>query len=883
MFSQGVVVRQGDDADSLAFHFLWAGVVCRFNRGRHEAPGLLSGRIGKKLQPFRDRLAKENPSSSLSGHSPASDHGDVILLFRDEKGQVVYADEDRVTTPVSATPGAGANRLPSTASPGLTLEEVVTSSYVMQVYGRDFVLCQLPTLPSSLKLEQRVYANLPVVLSVLPFQDDFESIKSQIEIEWFTCSADTAIGKNCHSSPTAQLQGNRKQDKKENAKKEKAFLVSPGPYGKTPAALHNSSASTSTTPAISQTSLSDAVRTEGVGSNLMSERYWPFGMCEYSDPATDSLRYHKHQEAQNRLVYSFGTELVGRRVVIKVSCKRCPEYFALVTNGSLIEETVEEARWNIDRVLPWDSQDKDGFLGRNSESLTILSWNILAPCYAESEGGLTNFFPFTAGANLAVRHRKPLLAREILKHAERGLDVAMFQEVSSDIFYEFLRPLFYEILTSNSGCDSSTACFKGILAVKKSKANEGVAAFYDSRRFDLLHSEIVAFQDELLNAPHHQNLRDTVDELWPDFLTRVVPKQSSVNLYLVLGQRKRNFVDNPTLEDNPMIEEVNAGDDSKSDVILLGLSHFFWHPKAGHIRTLQGYVLGSHLLQIRAALLSGTHTLFTLVDDTETGEHGNRRGRRRFTRDQLGGVHLILAGDFNADAGTGTIDLLSQGHVTAAHPSWAFAELYALANAPPQNAQDAQDVQEAQETQEALDLRDVATVGENNCDIIKLAQADVLQSCAGDRLPSDRSPLPSDKACGPSLRLSLTYDSPSATVENSAVAEKEATAGAVAAATSPSSFLVSAIPVDVYPFTNHIGVFIAVLDWIFTSRSMTCTSFLPPVSLENIAAPSETQQGADQPEGSQTRAVLPQGIPTRYFPSDHIPLVVRCQLHDERF
>eukprot|EP01054_Gregarina_sp_Poly1_P002327 Gregarina_sp_Poly_1__2326@NODE_1620_length_3700_cov_81_161299_g1067_i0_p1_GENE_NODE_1620_length_3700_cov_81_161299_g1067_i0NODE_1620_length_3700_cov_81_161299_g1067_i0_p1_ORF_typecomplete_len376_score41_71Exo_endo_phos/PF03372_23/1_3e23_NODE_1620_length_3700_cov_81_161299_g1067_i016902817 len=73
-------------------------------------------------------------------------------------------------------------------------------------------------------------------------------------------------------------------------------------------------------------------------------------------------------------------------------------------------------------------------------------------------------------------------------------------------------------------------------------------------------------------------------------------------------------------------------------------------------------------------------------------------------------------------------------------------------------------------------------------------------------------------------------------------------------------------PVGELQFTTTIGVFHAVLDWIFVSPALEVVYALPGVPLSSIKHdPSETV-GADKG--------VPPGLPSAKFPSDHIPVVI---------
>lgn len=97
----------------------------------------------------------------------------------------------------------------------------------------------------------------------------------------------------------------------------------------------------------------------------------------------------------------------------------------------------------------------------------VVSYNILADLYSDSDYSRTVLFPYCPPYALAYDYRKQLIIREILGYHS---DLICLQEVDSKVFQFDLEPLL------------KIAGFDGTFQ-QKGASGEGLATFFNSSRF----------------------------------------------------------------------------------------------------------------------------------------------------------------------------------------------------------------------------------------------------------------------------------------------------------------------------------------------------------------------------------------------------------------
>jgi 2',5'-phosphodiesterase len=103
----------------------------------------------------------------------------------------------------------------------------------------------------------------------------------------------------------------------------------------------------------------------------------------------------------------------------------------------------------------------------SGKQFRIISYNLLADLYADSDYTRTVLFPYCPPYALNIDYRKQLFIKEILGY--RG-DLICLQEVDAKIFDLDLEPIF------------RYKHFEGVFQ-EKGKTGEGLAIFYDTQIF----------------------------------------------------------------------------------------------------------------------------------------------------------------------------------------------------------------------------------------------------------------------------------------------------------------------------------------------------------------------------------------------------------------
>jgi len=185
----------------------------------------------------------------------------------------------------------------------------------------------------------------------------------------------------------------------------------------------------------------------------------------------------------------------------------------------------------------------------------LLSYNILADIYADSDYTRTVLHPYCPPYALEIDYRIQLTLKELDGY---NADVLCLQEVDTKIFNGYLEPTF------------ARCGFTGIFAKKGGDISEGVSCIFNTQKFRLVESYNYVLSEELANNSLLSDLWKAVqqnEQLKERILSRTTVCQ--VVVLDVIGQPKRLVVAN---------------------------THLYFHPDADHIRLLQ-ITIGTRLAQ----------------------------------------------------------------------------------------------------------------------------------------------------------------------------------------------------------------------------------------------------------------------------------------------
>uniref|UniRef100_A0A1A9WA61 2',5'-phosphodiesterase 12 n=1 Tax=Glossina brevipalpis TaxID=37001 RepID=A0A1A9WA61_9MUSC len=232
-------------------------------------------------------------------------------------------------------------------------------------------------------------------------------------------------------------------------------------------------------------------------------------------------------------------------------------------------------------------------------SWRMVSYNILADLYADSDYSRTQLFPYCPPYALKTDYRKQLIMKEVMGY---NADIICLQEVDLKIFSFDLQPLL----------EDDQQAFKGLMA-QKGTCGEGVATFYNTNRFDLIETRSFNIGENIKVTP-------VFSELWQKIQTneklaeRICDRSTTLQLTLLKMKECEYY-------------------------LLVANTHLYFHPDADHIRLLQ---FGLSMLYIEDMYKKLIKQL-NLKDESQ--------------------LAIIFSGDFNSVPECGIFRLMTQGFV----------------------------------------------------------------------------------------------------------------------------------------------------------------------------------------------------------------------------
>lgn len=184
----------------------------------------------------------------------------------------------------------------------------------------------------------------------------------------------------------------------------------------------------------------------------------------------------------------------------------------------------------------------------------VMSYNLLADYYADSEKSRTELFPYCPPFALAIDYRKLLFIREILGY---HADICCFQEVDAKVF-----DLDLTICLGNDGMEG--------LLQKKGSTSEGVATFYHRDKFSLVQSYGFNLGENIPKQPYFQELYE-----------KIKGNEKLCERMLALST---------ALQVTVLKSKVN------DQYLIVANTHLYFHPDADHIRLLQ---IGFFMLYVK--------------------------------------------------------------------------------------------------------------------------------------------------------------------------------------------------------------------------------------------------------------------------------------------
>lgn len=191
------------------------------------------------------------------------------------------------------------------------------------------------------------------------------------------------------------------------------------------------------------------------------------------------------------------------------------------------------------------------------DALTVGTFNILAPAYAQTSLATKSMFAHCEEAHLAEDYRRPLIIREI---QQADLDVLFLQELSEHWFDTWVKPLFgkkYHLFRA------------GKFGTKDSDGSrDGLGFMFRKDKFDIVHVKTVHLAEYIRESHYMDHLDPLIKEIHE--LT-ILDNLKTVAHFAVVREKKTGYT----------AHFVNT--------------HLFYHPEASHLRVLQIYAIIQNL------------------------------------------------------------------------------------------------------------------------------------------------------------------------------------------------------------------------------------------------------------------------------------------------
>ncbi|CAL1614220.1 unnamed protein product [Knipowitschia caucasica] len=201
--------------------------------------------------------------------------------------------------------------------------------------------------------------------------------------------------------------------------------------------------------------------------------------------------------------------------------------------------------------------------------LRVVSYNILADVYAQTELSKTVLYPYCAPYALELDYRINLIRKEL---AGYNADLICLQEVDKGVFEDCLIPAM------------DAFGFEGVFRIKE-KQHEGLATFYRRSRFRLLSSHDVVLSEALCSDPLHSDLLHNLSSR-PDLKEKILKRSTALQVSVLqdLVQPERS--------------------------LCVANTHLYWHPTGGNTRLVQMGVALTHLGHVIGSVSPGAALVF---------------------------------------------------------------------------------------------------------------------------------------------------------------------------------------------------------------------------------------------------------------------------------
>ncbi|XP_067854866.1 2',5'-phosphodiesterase 12 [Heptranchias perlo] len=201
--------------------------------------------------------------------------------------------------------------------------------------------------------------------------------------------------------------------------------------------------------------------------------------------------------------------------------------------------------------------------------LRVVSYNILADVYAQTEFSKSSLYPYCAPYALEADYRQNLIKKELSGY---NADIICLQEVDKNVFANSLSPAL------------DAFGYGGVFRIKE-KQHEGLATFFRTSKYRLLSQHDVTFSEALASDPSYFDLLERISAN-PNVKEKVLQRSTTFQVCVLQSIK------------DPLRK------------LCIGNTHLYWHPKGGHIRLVQIATAFRHLQQVTTEIYPDTPVIF---------------------------------------------------------------------------------------------------------------------------------------------------------------------------------------------------------------------------------------------------------------------------------
>ncbi|XP_069795719.1 2',5'-phosphodiesterase 12 isoform X2 [Narcine bancroftii] len=263
----------------------------------------------------------------------------------------------------------------------------------------------------------------------------------------------------------------------------------------------------------------------------------PRVQVEFGEPAKSRFEWLKEaagawEPVASGRVFTPGNGLIGSKLKVRCSPGNGSRFGPVAELESAGAVEAGPGACTFDSRHPFTREAVAGAL------LRVVSYNILADVYAQTELSKTTLYPYCAPYALLTDYRQNLIKKEL-----RGYhaDILCLQEVDKSVFTDSLAPAL------------DVFGYHGLFRIKE-KQHEGLATFFRTSKYRLLSQHDVIFSEALAGNPSHAELLQKISAN-PVLTDKVLQRSTALQVCVL-----------QSLEDS-------------SRKVCIGNTHLYWHPK----------------------------------------------------------------------------------------------------------------------------------------------------------------------------------------------------------------------------------------------------------------------------------------------------------------